>query len=330
MLMQLNSQIRDLRSDDDFGAIVELIREKFQQYNRQFHVNIKYAQKPDLLKASFFPNSHDSGNGQDLRSIGFVSEAGGFITAFMGVNFSESSKNGYLISGFRNQHEPVLTGLLAKCLDTVKQNGGTKLYQFVPMLPGQIRNEEIAFWERLGFVSDPYFHALIKLDMDEWNVPEDLDPSMVTPGGPDNFQDVLQILREDSMDQLADEFSEQYAKWSPDKILLLLKDPSSCQIIAFSYYRVAAFKDRSESGKSYDGLGAWGFGIHFRPSASFTRCEKRRFIQCTLASMKQLNVIFTSSRVSSRDFDTLIELLAQGFDFQSRVLNARLSKDVPS
>lgn len=147
----------------------------------------------------------------------------------------------------------------------------------------------------------------------EWNVPGYLNTEGISPVDKNELPDIAKILREDNEDYLAEEFQKEHPKFTPEHVILAMK--SEGEIIAIGYYYVQPFKDKSMGGKTYDGLGAWSTGIHFRPKYSVPHKEKRRFIEAVLASMKQLNVIFASGRVSSRDYDKFIELLSSGFQF---------------
>lgn len=92
------------------------------------------------------------------------------------------------------------------CTEAVYRNGGTKLFKFVSLVAGEIRNEQTFFWKKMDFVVDRYFHTLIKLEVDEWSIPASLDSSMVLLGSADDFQSILRILREDGEEELANEF----------------------------------------------------------------------------------------------------------------------------
>ena len=186
---------------------------------------------------------------------------------------------------------------------------------FATLLPGQVRNGEISFWERYGFASDEYFQTLIRLDVREWNLPSALDTEGITVAAEHDLAEVAQILYADGEESLAETFSAESTEPTLDHVFLTMRNGAG-ELAAMAYYKVAKFQDRDADGRVYDGLGAWEVGVHFRPGQRVPRTEKRRFIQAVLASMKQLDVIFASARISSRDFEAFVELLAQGFYFQ--------------
>jgi len=270
-----------------------------------------YVSTPEFLRSSFFGDDQASW----AANQGLVSIRGERIVAFAGVGVSANSKNGLLAIGFESGCEEELRPLLDRCSEITRAHGGELIGRFISLDPGQIRNDEITFWERHGFRADPYFHALLKLEVDEWNVPEQLNVDGIHPANPAEISDIIRILNEDREEYLADEFRENFGSLTPDHVFLTMKDEESGEIAGIAYYRVSRFKDKG-NGKTYDGYGAWDTGIHFRPSHRLPRNEKRRFIQAVIASMKQLDVIFASGRVSSRDYDCFLELFAEGFYFQ--------------
>lgn len=302
--------IRELQETDDFSRISELIGLSVSRMRKK--TVIRCAPKPDYLKSLYF--GEESGTSTSKKA--FVSTRNGQITAFAGVYFSEPFKNGLLSAGFDPVDEQELPPLLDLCIESVRQQGGTRIGRFVSLEPGHIRNEEITFWERYGFLADPFYHTLIKMEVDEWSVPEKLDTTGIGPAAESEIGEITRILLEDNEEYLADEYVENYEKLTPDQVFLTLKNPDNGMILGVAYYHVKRFKDKRKDGKTYDGLGAWDVGVHFRPQYNLSRPQKRRFIQSVVASMKQLDIIFASARVSSRDFDSFIELLAEGFYFQ--------------
>lgn len=315
--------IRELRETDDFSRIRELIGSTLRQMRND--QKTCYVSTPEYLRNYFFGDDRTA----SAANQGFVTIREERIVAFAGVHVSENSKNGLLSIGFESGCEEELGPLLDACADITRAHGGRQLGRFVSLEPGQIRNDEITFWERFGFRADPYFHALIKLEVDEWEAPEQLDADGIQPASPAEIADIMRILNEDREEHLADEFRENFASLTPDHIFLTMKNKENGAIAGVAYYQVSRFKDKG-NGKSYDGYGAWNTGIHFRPEHRLPRSEKRRFIQAVIASMKQLNIIFASGRVSSRDFDCFLELFAEGFYFQGSVptVQNRLSKKV--
>lgn len=323
--------IREVREDDDFQRIYDLNLETGQRMNRQIGLQQRIrCAPPNSLKLKYFPNEDNSA--LLTKCKGFIAEFNGQMVAYMDVTFPEHSNNGYVSFGYSEGYEHVIQDLLDRCCAVVKLNGGTKLYQYAVLIAGQIRNYQITFWEKYGYIADPYFFALIKLEVDEWTAPANINNE-----GIDSAQlsthEVIQILREDGEEHLAHEWKEEISFESPDIVTLTLRDLTSNEILALSYYRVAHFKDkRKEDGKVYDGLGAWRVGFHFRPKYLLSRQEKRRFIDGTIQSMKELDIIFASARVSSRDFTAFVELMSTGFCFQAfdplPIVNARLTLEV--
>lgn len=303
--------IRNLLETDDFVRIRALIHSSLTRTRGGFKT--PYVAKPEHLRSSYF--------GEDRlgwkECAGFVATDNERIVAFAGVYVAESSKNGLLAVGFDSEGEASLPSLLARCEEVVRAHGGRQLGRFTSLAPGQIRNDEITFWERYGFRADPYFHALLKLDVEEWRPPEQLDMTGIQPTGWKEFHAVVPLLRDSGETYLADEFLETFGRPTPDHVFLTMKNAAG-ELIGIAYYQVERFQDTSGS-KAYDGLGSWHTGIHFRPEAGLSRAEKRRFIQSVLVSMKQLGVVFASGRLSSRDYDCLLALFAEGFDFQGSV-----------
>lgn len=315
--------IRELQETDDFSRISELMGLSVSRMRKK--TVIRCAPNADYLKSVYFGEDSEAAPAKK----GFVSTKNGHIVAFAGVYLSEQSRNGLLAVGFDPAEEQELPPLLDLCIESVRRQGGSRIGRFISLEPGYIRNEEITFWERYGFLADPFYHTLIKMEVDEWSVPEKLDTTGIAPAAESEIGDIARMLLEDNEEYLADEYSENYEKPSPDQVYLTLKHPDTDEILGVAYYRVSRFKDKRKDGKTYDGLGAWDVGFHFRTEYRLPRLQKRRFIQAVLASMKQLDVIFASARVSSRDFDCLIELFAEGFDFQgSPEIQNRMCRNV--
>lgn len=315
--------IRELRDTDDFSRIRELIKNSLRRMRND--QKTCYVSTPEQLRSSFFGDDRAAW----AANQGFISIREERIVAFAGVHVSENSKNGLLSIGFEAGSEDELGPLLDRCSDITRAQGGQQLGRFVSLEPGQIRNDEITFWERYGFRADPYFHTLLKLEVDEWTAPEQLNSDGIQPASPAEISDIVRILNDDREEYLADEYRENFGSLTPDHVFLTMKDKDSGAIAGIAYYRVSRFKDKG-NGKTYDGYGAWDTGIHFRPEHRLPRSEKRRFIQAMIASMKQLDIIFASGRVSSRDYDCFLELFAEGFYFQGSVpsVQNRLSRQV--
>jgi hypothetical protein len=311
----MEPETRSLRPDDDFEVIHRLRHETLRRLKRETAGKTPYRTSPQEFRKLFFPPAPEMGDDSERPYEGFVVEENGAIVAFMGLGFSPETKNGYIIPAFEPEAECHLPALLTGCSDAVRRSGGHKCMYFAALLPGQVRNGEISFWERYGFVADDYCHTLIRLDLDEWQVPGALNTAGIAVTRGCDLEEIRQVLVDDQEECLADVFEAEFQAPTPAHVSLALRDEKG-DLVAVSYYKVAAFADRGADGKVYEGLGAWELGVHFRPEYGASRAEKRRFIQAVLASMKQLNVIFASARVSSRDFEAFVELLAQGFYFQ--------------
>lgn len=229
--------IRELRDTDDFSRIRDLIRNSLRQMRND--QKTCYVSTPEHLRSQFF--------GEDgaawAANRGFVSMHQERIVAFAGVYVSENSKNGLLSIGFESGYEEALQPLLDRCSEVTRAQGGQRIGRFITLDPGQIRNDEITFWERYGFRADPYFHALLKLEVDEWSAPEHLNIDGVQPANPAEITDIIRILNDDGEEYLADEFRETYSSLTPDHVFLTLKDPGSGAITGIAYYRVSKFKD---------------------------------------------------------------------------------------
>lgn len=323
------SFIREITPQDDFVTIASLMQDTWNRFMESQGIrSSRRVQQPDALRELFFPTQDSPEAVLDHKPHGFVYEVDGSAVAVMGVGLSRQTQNGHLLYGFQDGYEDELIPLLKRCMSVVRDAGGIRCVRFTTMLPGRIRNAELGFWERLGFVADEYFYALIKLDLADWSTPDDLDTTGVQAEEGLDLQLVASILDQDGDEQLADEFQTEFAEKSKESVFLSLRTENN-EVAGIAYYRVQKFQDQGPDGKLYDGLGAWSVGVHFRPEANLDRREKSRFIQCVLASMKQLDVIFASGRISSRDFDAFIELLAQGFYFQGQpTVTTRLTRRV--
>lgn len=322
--------IREVQANDDFKLLNELIKQTLVRSLETENIKPRYFVKADRLREMYLTSKEQAGKqSEDSYSRGFVAESDGKIIAFMGVTLNNETLNGYISYGFVEGNEQPLTDLLKQCEQVVREVGGKQLCRFITLLPGKIRNREISFWEKYGFVADEYYHALVKLAVEEWETPEQLDTTNIQSATEIDVKKIIAILNEDGQEELAREFREHYPTITPDHVFLTLQNEQQ-EIMAIAYYQVRKFKSKNESGKPYDGLGAFSTGIHFRSRYLLPRKEKRRFIRATIQSMKELGIIFASTRISSKDFDAFIEMLAEGFYFQGeeQTVQVRLTKQV--
>lgn len=309
--------IREVRPSDDFEHLNDLIHQTLKRSLETENITPRYFVKTDQLRKMYVSSKDEAEDNQLEVSYrrGFVAECNGKIAAFMGVTLADDTRNGYISPGCMEGAEQSLAQLLEKCEQVVREAGGKQLCRFTTLLPGKVRNREIAFWEKLGFVVDEHYYALIKLEVDEWETPEKLNTANIKPADDVDLSEIMAILHEEGLEEIAREFKEEYPVKTPDHVFLTLQNEQR-EIIAIAYYRVIKFKDKNKAGKEYDGFGAFGTGIHFRSKYQLPRKEKRRFIQATIQSMKELGITFASTRISSKDFDAFIEMLAEGFYFQ--------------
>ena len=135
------------------------------------------------------------------------------------------------------------------------------------------------------------------------------------------MNDIYKMLKEDGEDFLADRYREAFTEQTPDHVVLMLKD-GDVDVVGAAYYQVSP-----SIHPSFGALTARAFGVHFRPNASLSQKEQRRYLQTVIASMKQLGVDFTFGRFSSRNFATIVQLVAEGFEYGS-LAELRLVKSV--
>jgi len=304
--------VREVRQDDDFSLIGTLLEKTVIRFHKEMGLHTQYSEDTAFLKRMLFANSEPRPSAK-----GFVAVQDDSIKAFICVNLSGKYKNGYVTAGMEEGYEACIPELVECCVNAVRENGGSAVHKFVALVPGQIRNSSITFWERYGFVSNPYYHAHIQLDVESWTMPGLLDTEGIAPAEDVELSDILRILIEDREDELAAVFQSGFQDKTPEHVILIMRSGQEREIAGISYYRVAAFRDIQPDGQGENGLGAWNVGFHFRSGVPLSRQEKGRFIRVAIASMKQLQIVSASSQVSSRDFDAFVELLAQGFQFQN-------------
>ncbi|RKN79248.1 hypothetical protein [Paenibacillus ginsengarvi] len=304
--------IRELHKDDDFTTIKRLIKETYKRLEN--HDIGVFTESADMIKEQFFPtvSSPTSSVGK-----GFVgADDNGIVVIFMGVVLSPSSRNGYLLFGCTEDSENSLHSLIDKCYDSIRDYGGKKLLHFVHILPGQIRNRHLSFWERYGFISDEYYQITLALPLSNWEVPPDFDPSGITVNDVTS-EDMTRILEEDHELAQVEEFKDQFSEKRPDYVFLTLRNPESNGIDGFAYYKII----NSMQNSKFDAL---GFGIHYRPSYYH---DRRKLVQAALISMKQLSLGSVVCRVSSRHYATFTAMLMEGFSHSATNL-VRLVKTI--
>lgn len=241
------------------------------------------------------------------------------IVAVLGVGLSEKYQNGYLMVGYEEQAVKYLEVLFEYLEQYLKQQQIKRLNLYTLMIPGRIRNHQISFWERYGFLSDMYFHALMRLEMKDWQEPENIETNDMEVIHALEKQEIINLLLEDEEEHMADlfeqecEYIEQVEQHKHGKnfVFLKLRHPSTGEVLGISYYRVIPFALREGEKPT---VTAMGLLIHFRPSMKLDRKEKNRMIQATLLTMREIGVGYVVANKSSKDFDSFIEMLAVGFD----------------
>lgn len=293
------TQIRAVKETDDFEAIFNLINETLQRFSGD---RATYGLKGDALKNKYCnPN---------LFNQAFIAVQDDTIVAFMGVFPSKVSKNGYLEYGYSIGYEHLLNDLLVECTTLVRERGGNKIYNFTSTKFGQVRNKGITLWESLGFTSDEYAYITTMLDLRKWIEPEDFDASGIEPSIENNYETIKQMLIEDGEDAMAELFQNQYAPiHNPDQVVLVLRDKAADEIAGIAYYRVT----KSNIGSKNECLDASAFGLHIRPKFLLHRHEIRRFLQGSLASMKQLHAHHVITRITLKNFHVFAAMIAEGF-----------------
>lgn len=313
--------MREVTVQDDFNAIYELINEtelRFLDPSKKGMVSL--GESANALKESYC--------NQDSHCKGFIAyNQLEEMVAFMGVTLSESTKNGFIQYGITEGHEQLISPLLEKCAASIKAQGGTKIMKFVPAKFGQIRNKEITFFEKFGFVSDEYAFMTTKLALDCWERPVEFDNSGIEPVTHLNRDSILQLLLDDGEEDMAELFKNQFSSNRHlDQVTLVLRDEQTNEIAGLAYYRVMLTRKGTEA----ESMEATAFGVHFRPTFSLGMKEKSRLIQAALQSMKELGLTQVFTRLTLKNFDTFAAMVKEGFHNQDlEDLNIiRLSKSI--
>lgn len=302
-----NVSMREVTAQDDFKAIYEIINEtelRFLDPSKKGKVSL--GESADDLKESYC--------NQDSHCKGFIAyNQVEKIVAFMGVTQSESTKNGFIQYGNMEGHEQLISPLLEKCAASIKEQGGTKIVKFVPAKFGQIRNEEITFFEKFGFMSDEFAYMTTNLALDSWERPAEFDSFGIEPVTELNRDRILQLLLEDGEEDMAELFKTQFSSNRHlDQVTLVLRDEQTNEIAGLAYYRVMLTRKGTEA-KSME---ATAFGVHFRPMFPLGMKEKSRLIQAALQSMKELGLTQVFTRLTLKNFDTFAAMVKEGFHNQ--------------
>lgn len=254
-------------------------------------------------------------------SLCFVAAAGEAIVAFMGISYAEETGNAYLRYGYQDDYAHALQQLVDRCVSWIRSKGGNKLFYFAPTPFGQIRNQEIAMFEQLGFVSDEYTETSTHLVLDYWKEPEQIDLSRIVPTAEIDPNEFYEILAEDGEIRTAARFKEIYSDRSKNRIILGIEDRDTNRFAGFAYYKVSLVHP------SHPKASAVGFGLHFRPEINLSMEDKRRLLQAALLSMKQLDLHAVTTLLTLKNFETFVILINEGFvDFLANTI--RLTKDI--
>ncbi|TMV43813.1 hypothetical protein FE783_34155 [Paenibacillus mesophilus] len=246
----------------------------------------------------------------NLSNMAFIAVEDDTIVAFMGVISSKVTTNGHIECGFLVGYESKLDELLIKCVAFARERGGHKIYKFTSTKFGQVRNKEIALWERLGFTSDEYALITTTLDLRKWKESEDFDASGIESAIELDYDNILRIFIEDGEHEMAELFQNQYSPTkNPDRVVLTLRDKATNEIAGIAYYRVVL----CNKGTKNEFFDASAFGLHIRPEFLLNRHEIRRFLQGSLISMKQLNLYHVITRITLKNFRVFAAMVTEGF-----------------
>ncbi|MDF2722725.1 MAG: hypothetical protein K0Q59_2400 [Paenibacillus sp.] len=291
----LHTTIREIRPDDDFELLRELIMET-KRYAAPEGSEVKAIAAEYLKKWIVL----------EERIKGYVAEQGTEIVGFIGVEMRE--KHGVITTyGIKEAKLETLSSLVDACMQDINSLGGQCLGCFVHTEFGQIRNREIVQLERLGFhTSDYYVRVQTSLSLDDWREPDEIDTERVQAEQLE-LDDVIHLLEEDSKNPNSLIFRHQFRIAEPSNVFLTLRNDQH-ELTALAYYKVKRAKSNQEE------LFALAFNVHFVPRFELTRQEKKRFIQAVLLSMKQLDIKTVYSLMSMRYADTFTLLVQEGFD----------------
>jgi N-acetylglutamate synthase-like GNAT family acetyltransferase len=293
--------IAEVTEDNNFQTISQLLEDNTNRF-----LGIKIISTRHTAEA--LRSNYCSG---DPYSKGFIFEDNGTVVAFAGVTPLQSSKNGIIWDWFAlENHEHVLNGLIEQCSQVIRQRGGQKIFASTLTKFGQIRNERITFWERLGFISDEYSSATTTLNLEDWHEPDEFDNSNIQPAVDRDIEDVIRILVEDEEYGIAEIFLDpDFPKERGDHIILTMRAKDTDEILGIAKYRVNLFN----AGTNNEYFSASGFATHLRPKFNPDRNQHRRIIQASLFSMKQLNIKIAVTHITLKNFDAFGAMIMEGF-----------------
>lgn len=282
--------IREVREDDDFDQIRNLLAEKRK--------DISFP----ATATCFFPK-------KDNRR-GYVAEVGLKIIAFIVLDLR--GRDGVIEYAMQQSDADtdnlkLLNGMIEKCENVIIERGGKRLSYFAFTEFGQLRNREIYGLERLGFrIVDDYMRVSTHLSMQDWHVSEEIDTENINVETL-QIEDVYQILMDDGNAPNAIIFKHQFRMAEPSNVFLTFRNEQQ-NIKALAYYKVKKVNPSS------DILSATALNLHFRPQDSLTKNEKRQFLQGVLLSIKQLDVQKVNSLMSLKNADIFTLMVREGFD----------------
>lgn len=292
-----NIMIRKITENEDFERLLQMMNDTAKRFNPDPKFYGFGMTSQELKKDYSKPND----------SHGFVAVDNGMIVAFMGVYLSPITKNGHLVCGYIEGYEANLNDLVSKCLLVVRENGGSKLFNFASSKFGQIRNSEITFWEKLGFYSEEYANVTLMLSINEWNEPTGFNKSNIALVSNEELDLIKQLLVEDGESSTAELIDNNLSK---KHVILSLRDEHSGEITGLVHYYV----DLVNKGTTNEFLDAYAFTIHFRPRYDLSKLEKRRLLHAALLSAKQLGVYHVITRITLKNFEVFSLLIREGFD----------------
>lgn len=297
--------VREFCEDDNFESFNQLVWDEHIRRGRRNGVTIKgdfsidYSQKI-ISKEQYFSND-------DLSypiNKGYVLESDGEVIAILTTTLELNGNNGTIHKlGIKEGSEVSLEPLINACTAYIQHNGGHTVYCYSDILPGQIHNADIEFWVNYGFKPEPYYAQWVVMnDFLKWQPPADLEVDRVLPANDLDIDNILEILEEDGERYIAENIRYEFSEWTPEHVFIKLCNTDG-EIDGVAYYKVN--RDR----------GTNTLGIHIRPKANDQShyLEIQRFVRCTLMSMKQLNLSYAGTRMSSRNLMSIIALCAEGF-----------------
>jgi hypothetical protein len=159
--MEKSYVVREFRENDDFDYFDRLVWDENTKRGERLGIKLngKYSvdiNKKIVKKENYFPESET----QTLiskQSKGLVLEVDGVIAAVVTVTLHQGGNGNLHMLGCVESNKTELEPLIKACVDFIQENGGNKLYCFSEILPGQIRNQEIDFWEKYSFIPEPYY-----------------------------------------------------------------------------------------------------------------------------------------------------------------------------